>query len=66
MKINIEELNSAVSWFRANGRDLNVKIDTYTGILVIKGLDRLDNEVEIHLYNEQAMMPKIKNTQILK
>jgi hypothetical protein len=67
MKISLEELKRAVSWIEANSRDVQVEI--YTGErnnLRLKCMDRYDREVEITLFEDQTMLPKIRKTEVLK
>lgn len=67
MKISIEELKKAVQWIEANSRDIQVQVYTGEGSkLVLKCMDRFDTEVEIILFEEQSMLPKIKKTEVLK
>lgn len=67
MKIGLEELKRAVGWIEANSRDINVQVFVHEGNkLILKCMDRLDSEVEITLYENSQMMPKIKKTEVLK
>jgi len=67
MKISLEELKKAIGWIEANSRDSHIQILTGdSSKLVLKCADRLDTEVEITLFNDQTMLPKIKKTEILR
>jgi hypothetical protein len=67
VKINIDELKKAVNWLEANSRDVMVQIYTFeSNKLTLKCLDRYENEVEIVIYEDGQMMPKIRKTEILK
>lgn len=67
MRINIDELKKAVAWVQSNSRDLMVQVYIYEGNkIALKCLDKYENEVEITLYEDSQMMPKIKKTEILK
>ena len=67
MKIDLEELKKAIDWLRANSHDLKVHIVLHEiDKLVIKTMDKHDNEVEITLYTDSQMLPKIKKTEVLR
>ena len=67
MRIDINELKRAITWIESNSRDLRVSI--YTGDsnkMVLSCVDKLDNEIEITLFTDGQMLPKIKKTEILR
>lgn len=67
MKIDLSQLKKAIHWLEANTNEVNIQV--YTGDmtkLMLKATDRLGNEVEITLFNDSQMMPKIRKTEILK
>lgn len=67
MKISLDELKKAVSWIESNSRDVNVTLFVDDGNkLVLKCMDKYESEVEISLYENSQMMPKIKKTEVLR
>jgi len=67
MKISLEELKRAVAWIEANSRDIQVRLETYEGNkLHLKCMDKYESEVEITLFENSSMLPKIKKTEVLK
>lgn len=67
MKIELKELKKAVSWIEANSRDLSVNIISGDGSkLILHCFDKNDCEVEITLYTDNQMLPKIKKTEVLR
>jgi len=67
MKIDLEELKKAIDWLRTNSHDLKVHIVLHEiDRLIIKTMDKHDNEVEITLYTDSQMLPKIKKTEVLR
>jgi hypothetical protein len=66
LKIDLTQLKKAIQWIEANTNEVAVQI--YTGDsnkLILRSIDRLGSEVEITLYNDSTMLPKIKKTEIL-
>jgi hypothetical protein len=67
MKIDIEELKKAIDWLRTNSHDMKVHITLHEiDRLIISTMDKHDNEVEIVLYSDSQMLPKIKKTEVLR
>jgi hypothetical protein len=67
MKISIDDLKKAIDWLRANTNQMDVSIYAGDGNkLSLTAIDRNDTEVEIVLYADNQMMPKIKKTEILR
>lgn len=65
MKIDLKDIKKAIAWVDANTNA--DKVDFYLGDskLVITTLDKYQAHVEIVLYEDSTMMPKIKKTDIL-
>lgn len=67
LKIDLSQLKKAVQWIEANTNDINVQVYTGDGNkLVLKSTDRTGHEVEITLFTDSQMLPKIKKTEVLK
>jgi len=67
LKIDLEQLKKAIQWIEANTNEVTVQIYTdFSNKLILKCIDRLGSEVEINLYNDSTMLPKIKRTDILE
>jgi hypothetical protein len=67
LKIEVAQLKKAVQWIEANTNDLSVQIYTSDGNkLLLKATDKMGHEVEITLYSDSQMLPKIKKTEVLK
>lgn len=68
MKIKLEDLKKAVQWIEANSRDVQVKIekDVNDRNMIIKCTDKYDVSVEIKLFNEGSMGPRILKEDNLK
>lgn len=65
MKVDLKDLKKAIQWFEANTNA--DKIDFYMGDnkLTITSLDKYSSQVEIVLYEDSSMLPKIKKTEVL-
>ena len=67
MRVDINELKKAVQWMETNSRDLKVNIFVYdSNKFTLSCMDKFDNEVEITLFSDGQMLPKIKKTEILR
>lgn len=67
LKIELSQLKKAIQWIEANTNEVNVQIYTGDGNkLILKSSDRLGHEVEITLFTDSQMLPKIKKTEVLK
>ncbi len=67
LKIDLAQLKKAVQWIEGNTNEITIQI--YSGDmskLLLKTTDRLGNEVEITLYSDSQMLPKIKKTEVLR
>ena len=65
MKLKLDELKKAVGWIEANSRDVIVNLYICNRELRIECEDKYQKQVEITLWNEGGMLPKIKKTEIL-
>lgn len=67
MKIDIKDLKKAVQWIEVNTHQISINI--YMGEankLVLTCMDKHDTEVEITLFSDNQMLPKIKKTEVLR
>ena len=67
MKINITDLQKAINWINTNSRDVTVDVSTSegNGRMTVYCMDKYGTEVEITLYAEGQMLPKIRKTESL-
>lgn len=67
MKIKLEDLKKAVQWAEANSRDVMIVVkandDRY---LTLSCADRYDVSVEIKVFSEGSMGPRITKEEALK
>jgi hypothetical protein len=67
LKIDLAQIKKAIQWIEANTNEVSVQIYTGDGSkIILKSVDRLGSEVEITLFNDATMLPKIRKTEILK
>lgn len=61
MKLKIEDLKKALQWIEANSRDVYVTIEKchQDRNLILKCQDKYEVQVEIKLFNEGNMGPRI-------
>ncbi len=67
MKIELKELKKAMTWIETNTNEIAVNM--YMGEankLVLTCFDKGGSEVEITLFADHQMMPKIRKTEILR
>lgn len=64
MKIAVVDLKKALKWVEANSNDTHVNI-LLIDQMVIQTKDKYQAYVEITLYEESAMLPKIKKEDVL-
>ena len=67
MKISIADLKKAITWVEVNSKDthVNVTLGQQEG-LVLQCQDKYDSHVEIKLFENSNMMPKIRKEDILR
>lgn len=68
MKVSIDELKKAVKWVEANSNATAIKvhiINDSTSKLYIDCDDKYGSSIEIVLYEDGTMLPKIKRTEVL-
>ena len=68
MKIKLEDLKKAVAWIEANTREVIIRFEMHQDgrNLAIKCTDKYDVAVEIKLFNEGTMGPRITKEDALK
>lgn len=66
MKISVADLRKALKWIEANSNDTHVNIEAYSMPRLLFYLkDKYEKQVEITLFADSNMMPKIKKEEIL-
>jgi hypothetical protein len=65
MKIDIKDLKKALQWLEANTHSESVNLYMGDNKLTVSTLDKYEAQVEIVLYENGSMMPKIKKTDLL-
>jgi len=68
MRVDLDQLKKAITWIEANSNDvvLNVFIENdSTSKLHLTCSDKYASSVEIILYADGTMLPKIKRTEVL-
>lgn len=65
MKVDVKDLKKAITWVETN--TVADKITLYIGDnkLSIGTMDKYQSQVEIILYEDSSMLPKIKRTEVL-
>lgn len=67
VKIDLKELKKAIQWVEVNTNDISINLFTGDGNkLVITCFDKGGSEVEITLFTDSQMLPKIKKTEVLR
>lgn len=67
MKIDLKELKKAVQWIEVNTNMVAVNIFVMDGNkLIFSCMDKQDTEVEITLFSDGQMLPKIRKTEVLR
>lgn len=67
MKIALADLKKAVNWIEENSKDVVISVlDHQDGKLYLKCTDKYEVSVEIILYHESSMLPKIKKEDLLR
>lgn len=65
MKIALKDLKKAVAWIEGNTNAEWVHIEDHTSKLNINSVDRAGAVIEIEIYADSNLMPKIRKTDIL-
>lgn len=66
MKVDMKDLKKALAWIEANTKSEHVFIHNYgNGKLHIETFDKYEASVQIVIYEQGTMMPKITKTEIL-
>lgn len=66
MKIDLQELKTAIKWIETETKEISVDIQIEDRKVLIKTFDKADQQVVITLYNDSSMLPKITKTEVLK
>jgi hypothetical protein len=65
MKIDLKDLKKAVQWIESNTNADKVQVYIGDNKLNISTMDKFGAQVEIIIFDEASMMPKIKKTDLL-
>lgn len=65
MKVDMKDLKKALLWIEANTNADKIKIYIGDNKMSITTMDKYDAQVEIILYEDSSMMPKIKKAEFL-
>jgi hypothetical protein len=65
MKIDVKDLKKALQWIEENTHAEKVSLYMGDNKLTITTMDKYEAQVEIILYENSSMMPKIKKTDLL-
>lgn len=65
MKVTVDDLKKALDWIRTNSNDVYIQVDIVDGLMYFKCEDKYKVSVEIKVYKESSMMPKITKEDIL-
>jgi hypothetical protein len=67
MKIDLSQFKKALNWIEVNSLDMHVSVFTgENGKLKITCFDKYGAEVDITLFADGTMMPKIRKTDVLR
>lgn len=66
MKVLLADLKKAISFFEAHTAEISVAVALDDGrVLLLRGFDKLGQSVEIQIYLEGTLLPKIVRTDVL-
>lgn len=65
MKIHLKDLKRAIEWFETNTNADKITLYAGDNKLSMTVLDKYSAQVEILLYEDSSMLPKIKKTDVL-
>lgn len=65
MKFDVKDLKKAIQWIESNTYAESVNLYMGDNKLTVSTLDKYEAQVEIVLYENGSMMPKIKKTDLL-
>lgn len=67
MKISVDDLKKAIKWIESSSKDTHVAVElAYDGRnLSIRCKDKYEAQVEITLYTDSSMLPKIRKEDVL-
>lgn len=67
MKLEIKDLDKALTWIKSNTNAVTIQIEVLDNKLYIKTVDKYEKMVEITVHDtEMAMMPLITSTDRLR
>lgn len=69
MKIDLDELKTALGYLEANSNDLSVSIMEHINSIFLTGFDRAGRSIEIEIYNVEMVprsLPKVRRSEVLR
>lgn len=60
MKIKVDDLKKALDWLRTNSSDEFIDIQLHPRNIVLSFNDKYQSSVEVKLYEDSSMLPKIR------
>jgi hypothetical protein len=66
MKISIADLKKALLWIEVNTNESHVGISLLGPSFIIDTKDKYDQKIEIKLFDDNMMLPKIRKETVLK
>lgn len=64
MKIAINDLKKALTWLEGHSNDTHINM-VWVDNLIIQCKDKYEQSVEIKLYEDSNMLPKIRKEEVL-
>ena len=65
MNVSVDDLAKALAWIKNNSMDVYVKASIIDGKLYFKCKDKYESQVEITIFGDSTLMPKIRKEDIL-
>lgn len=66
MKISISDIKKAIQWIEVNTNESHVSLIMVDSALIIDCKDKYEQSIEIKLFNDNMMLPKIRKETLLK
>jgi hypothetical protein len=67
ISVSLDELEKAVAWLKTNSTRLNIRIKEDGVKLLLKSVDKQDQDVEITIFErETSLLPKISKSDIFR
>jgi hypothetical protein len=66
MKISLSDLKKALQWIDANTNESHVKLELFGPALILTCKDKYEQQIDIKLFEDSMMLPKIRKETVLK